>query len=47
MHEEHWVSKWLIDMKQCGLASRLHMKYSGSLSSKYIEMTEGRQAHLF
>ena len=34
MHEEQWIGKWLINMKQCGLASQLHMKYSASLGSK-------------
>ena len=33
-HEEQWVGKQLINMKRCGLASRLHTKYSRSLGSK-------------
>ena len=32
--EEQWIGKWLINVKQCGSASQLHMKYSGSLGSK-------------
>ena len=47
-HEEQLIGKGLINSKQCGSASQLHMKYSASLGSKkYIEMTVYRQAHLF
>ena len=32
--EEQWIGKRLINTKQCGSASQLHMKYSRSLGSK-------------
>ena len=34
MLEEQWICKRLINTKQCGSASQLHMKYSGLLGSK-------------